>query len=73
MRANSCGEAGNRDRQQRALNTTLKDRDFLLSTAHNLNIRKAWIKAEFLDITPSSSIPNELEVGSYSNIPSIRK
>ena len=63
---------GNGDRAQRALNTTLRNRD-LLSTEHILSMRKGSAETALLEITPASSILNQLEVKDYFKSSSIRQ
>ena len=52
---------GKGDRAERALNTTLRNRDFLLSTEHILSTREGSAETVLLEITPASSILNQLK------------
>ena len=63
---------GNGDRAQRALNTTRRHSD-LLSTEHILSMRKGSAETALLEITPASSILNQLEVKDYFKSSSIRQ
>ena len=64
---------GNAERAQRALNTTLRNRDLLLSTDHILSMRKGSAETALLEITPASSILNQLEVKDYFKSSSVRQ
>ena len=63
MGADSCAEAEHREWGQgtKGLNTTLRNRDFLLSTEHILSMREGSAETVLLEITPASSILNQLK------------